>query len=269
VTEKGTGDSSPAGQPERPDRDRRDRRRGIVTSTVGAAENVGLEALRQVERVGGEAFHAADKFSREPFWQAQAALIAVLTLCLTLPNELVIGPRWLMPTLELLLIGGLYLDRPRRDRSHARRERAIVIALLAIVAAANFVSLALLVHYLVNGGKTGGHQLLLSAVVIWSTNVVVFALWFWQLDRGGPDRRAQGGGGDIDFRFPQMEFESSAQWRPEFIDYLYVSFTNAAAFSPTDAMPLSKKAKMLMMIESIISIVTVICVAARAVNILG
>lgn len=269
MTEKDTGDSSSAEQPERPGRTRRTRRRRIVTSTVGAAENVGLEALRQVERTGSEAIRVAETFSREPFWQAQAALVGVLTLCLTLPNELVIGPRWLMPALELLLIGGLYLDRPRRDRTQARRERAVVIALLALVAAANFVSLALLVHFLVNGGKTGGHQLLLSAVVIWSTNVAVFALWFWQLDRGGPDRRAQGEGGEIDFRFPQMEFESYAQWRPEFIDYLYVSFTNAAAFSPTDAMPLTKTAKMLMMIESIISIVTVICVAARAVNILG
>jgi uncharacterized membrane protein len=138
-----------------------------------------------------------------------------------------------------------------------------------MVAVANFVSLELLVHFLLKGGKANGHELILSSVVIWLTNVAVFALWFWQLDRGGPDRRARGEEATVDFQFPQMtEPETAAGWRPTFVDYLYVSFTNSTAFSPTDTMPLTARAKLSMMAQAMISIITVLLVAARAVNIL-
>jgi uncharacterized membrane protein len=106
--------------------------------------------------------------------------------------------------------------------------------------------------------------------VIWLTNVAVFALFYWQLDRGGPDRRARHDDGDLDFLFPQMsEPERYPSWRPDFVDYLYVSFTNSTALSPTDTMPMTAAAKLLMMAQSLISIVTVLLVAARAVNILA
>jgi uncharacterized membrane protein len=230
-----------------------------------------------VRKLGGAALSAAEKetihvahlLRAEPFWQAQAALVGALILYLTLPSKLIVGPDWLMPALELLLIAGLWLDRPRRDRAAATRERTIVLALLGMVALANFVSLELLVHYLLKGGKANGHQLILSSIVIWLTNVAVFALWYWQLDRGGPDRRARGDGDELDFLFPQMTEPALAEgWLPTFVDYLYVSFTNSTAFSPTDTMPLSGRAKLLMLAQSLISIVTVLLVAARAVNIL-
>src|SRR5437588_5414234 len=169
-----------------------------------AAEKVGGEALHAAEKVGGEALHAAQALRREPFWQAQAALIGALILYLTLPSKLVLGPTWLMPALELLLVGGLWLDRPRHGRTAAARERTIVLVLLAMVAVANFISLELLVHFLLKGGKANGHQLILSSIVIWLTNVAVFALWYWQLDRGGPDRRARGHDADVDFLVPQI-----------------------------------------------------------------
>jgi hypothetical protein len=113
--------------------------------------------------------------------------------------------------------------------------------------------------------------LLLSSIVIWLTNVAVFALWYWQLDRGGPDARARAAHARADFVFPEMsEAEwSPPDWTPTFLDYLYVSFTNATAFSPTDTMPVSLTAKMLMMAQSVISLITVLLVASRAINVLS
>jgi uncharacterized membrane protein len=238
-----------------------------VKDAVGVAGKVGGGTIRTASK---ETRHAAEVLCNEPFWQAQAALVGALILYLTLPSKLVVGPTWLMPALELLLVGGLWLDRPRRGRTAAARERTVVLILLAMVAVANFVSLELLVHFLLKGGKANGHQLILSSIVIWLTNVAVFALWYWQLDRGGPDRRARAQDAEVDFLFPQMsEPELGATWMPTFVDYLYVSFTNSTAFSPTDTMPLSARAKLLMMGQSLISIITVVLVAARAVNILS
>ena len=268
----------PESHPDPSDRPRNRRRLPTAPSRTGklgadalhAAEKVGGNAVRGVEKTGTGALHAASILREEPFWQAQAALVGALILYLTLPSKLVVGPGWLMPALELLLVGGLWLDRPRENRVQARRERGVVLALLAMVAIANFVSLELLVHYLLHGGKAGGRPLILSAIVIWVTNLAVFALAFWQLDGGGPDRRARSHHAQPDFLFPQMtEPHFGGDWHPSFLDYLYLSFTNATAFSPTDAMPLTVRTKMLMMVESIISLITVLLVASRAVNILS
>jgi uncharacterized membrane protein len=230
------------------------------------ASRVGATALH----AGSEAVHAAATLRREPFWQAQAAIVGALVLYLTLPTKLILGPSWLMPGLELLLVIGLWLDRPRQDRAEARRERRVVLALLGMVALANLASLELLVHYLLHGGKAGGRPLLLSSIVIWLTNVAVFALWFWQLDRGGPDRRARGDDEAPDFLFVQMTEPTLApDWTPSFFDYLYLSFTNSTAFSPTDTLPLTGRAKLLMMVGALISLITVLLVAARAVNVLS
>jgi len=237
--------------------------------TVHAAERAGAEAVHAAERAGAEAVHAAQVLRREPFWQAQAALLGALILYLTVPGKLILGPTWLMPALELLLVAGLWLDRPRASRVDASRERRIVLVLLLLVACANLASLELLVHYLLHGGKAGGRPLILSSIVIWLTNVAVFALWYWQLDRGGPDRRARGLEGEPDFLFVQMSEEGFESWAPAFLDYLYTSFTNATALSPTDTMPLTIRAKMSMMAQSIISLITIVLVAARAVNILS
>ncbi|MEA2275081.1 MAG: hypothetical protein QOC78_41 [Solirubrobacteraceae bacterium] len=229
------------------------------------------KALHTAEHVvGGEARHAAELLRTEPFWQAQAALIGALILYVTLPTKLILGPTWLMPALELLLVVGLWVDRPRTGRATARRDRTIVLVLLAMVAAANLASLELLVHYLLHGGKAAGRPLIIASIVIWLTNVAVFGLWFWQLDRGGPDRRSRGDDAkDADFLFVQMTEPSVAPgWLPTFVDYLYLSFTNATAFSPTDTMPLTARAKLMMMGESLISLVTVLLVAARAVSVL-
>jgi len=215
------------------------------------------------------AIHAAELLRSEPFWQAQAALVAAVILYLSLPGKFVVGPGWLMPALEVLLVAGLWTDRPRENRAQAKRERRIVLGLLALVALSNFLSLELLVHYLLKGGKAGGHQLILSAMVIWLTNVAVFALWFWQLDRGGPYARARKLESEPDFLFPQMtDPELAKKWQPDFIDYLYLSYTNSTALSPTDTMPMMSRTKLLMMLQSLTSLITVLLVGARAVNIL-
>jgi hypothetical protein len=122
---------------------------------------------------------------------------------------------------------------------------------------------------LVRGDERSGGQLLLKAVAVWGTNVVAFGLWFWAFDRGGPVRRLRPNPRPPDFQFPQMENPELAEpnWQPELVDYLYVSFTNSIAFSPTDSMPLSRRAKLLMLAESSISALTILLVAARAVNI--
>jgi uncharacterized membrane protein len=136
---------------------------------------------------------------------------------------------------------------------------------------ANAVALASMIGALVSGHQQSGGELLLEAVVIWATNVTVFGLWYWALDRGGPSRRIQPDPPPPDFQFPQMENPDLADpgWYPQLEDYIYVSFTNALAFSPTDAMPLTHPAKRLMMMESATSVVTVVLVVGRAVNILG
>ena len=121
-----------------------------------------------------------------------------------------------------------------------------------------------------NGNEHNGAELLLKGVAIWGTNFVAFGLWFWELDGGGPTARRQAPGQPADFQFPQQENPSLAApgWHPRLFDYVYIAFTNAVAFSPTDAMPLSQRAKLLMLLESAASALTVLLVAARAVNIL-
>ena len=144
------------------------------------------------------------------------------------------------------------------------------MTLTAMISIANALALVFLVHELLYGSGVHGRTLLYGAFAIWVTNVIVFALWFWELDGGGPPRRLANPKQPRDFAFVQMTDPevSAAGWHPRFADYLYLSFTNSSAFSPTDTMPLTRWAKMLMMLESVISILTLLLVAARAVNIL-
>jgi hypothetical protein len=141
---------------------------------------------------------------------------------------------------------------------------------IGIVSFANVVSLVRLVHYLVAGGAVGGERLIESGAVIWATNVLLFAVWYWEMDRGGPVARFRSDHPIVDFWFPQMDPDvGMQQWRPGFGDYLYVSLTNSIAFSPTDTMPLTQTAKLVMGIQSVTALLTIGLVVARAVNILG
>ena len=203
-------------------------------------------------------------------WPASLAVVIALLLYVTLPQRLTWGPVWLIPVIELALLVPLSIAAPRRVPNEASWLQIASMSLIGVVNISNIASLVLLVEALVHGNMATGSQLLLGAVQIWLTNVIVFGLWYWELDRGGPDARATTEHREPDFLFPQMVTPGCAivGWSPKFFDYLYVSFTNATAFSPTDTMPLTTWAKMLMMVQSLASLMTVALVAARAVNIL-
>ena len=170
---------------------------------------------------------------------------------------------------ESVLLVLLAWGRPRRWLEQMGHRRTAALMLFAVTSVANAVGLVALTGSVINGHEHSGGQLLLKGATIWSTNVVVFGLWFWGLDRGGPVRRLEPDPPSPDFQFPQMENPQLAEpgWHPRLVDYIYVSFTNAIAFSPTDAMPLTRWAKLLMLVESAVSAITVLLVATRAVNI--
>jgi len=206
----------------------------------------------------------------EPFWPAQLTILAAICLQVALPKRLSAGPFWLIPSLEAVLLIGMFLATPRiLEYEHPRRRRG-ALALTAFVSAANVYSLAALTHYLLHHHVSKGNELIVSGVLIWLTNFLIFGLWYWELDRGGPGKRAAGHDQEPDFLFPQMQDDRvlPSSWRPQFIDYLYVSLTNAAAFSPTDTMPLTPMAKSIMGVQSIVSLVTIGLIVSRAVNIL-
>ena len=207
----------------------------------------------------------------EPFWPAQATILAAIALQLLLPDRLTIGPRWLVPSVEGLLLVGMFLVTPNQLEDEHPRRRRITLSLTAFVSAANVYSLSALTHYLLHHNVNKGRELVTSGVLIWMTNFLIFALWYWELDRGGPGRRAAGHDGMPDFLFPQMTDDrvEPLNWRPRFIDYLYVSLTNATAFSPTDTMPLTPTAKSVMGMQSLVSLVTIGLIISRAVNILA
>ena len=206
-----------------------------------------------------------------PFWEPQLVVACAIALQLTLSEQVTIGPNWLLPALEGALLIGLVIVSPHPNVRHSPVRRRVAIGMIAFVSAANAASLVLLSHRLLHGGKENGHQLILSGIVLWCTNVLLFGLWYWEVDRGGPAARFQGDRDTADFLFPQMADPKWAapNWMPKLVDYLYVSLTNATAFSPTDTMPLTPTAKWLMGAQSLVSLVTIGLVVARAVNILS
>ncbi len=208
----------------------------------------------------------------EPRWPAALAILVAAGLNLALPARYSLGPTWLIPALVVAILIPVMIVAPVRLPYEARWTQIAAFVNIGLVNVANVVSLALLIDTLVTNGKSvTGPELLISAVAIWLTNVIVFALWYWELDRGGPDDRLRAEHDPPDFLFPQMSVPGCAPvtWAPTFLDYLYVSWTNATAFSPTDTMPLTPFAKTLMLVQSAASLLTLAIVASRAVNILG
>lgn len=208
----------------------------------------------------------------ESRWEAAVAVLVAAGLQGVLPERLTVGPNWLLPLLEIALLAPLLLaNRSGMVHRPSHGWRRVSIASIALVNAANIGSLVLLIHSLLNGSKTSGKQLILAAVGIWLTSIIVFALWYWQVDRGGPVARCRPGSVKPDLFFPQMANPELAEpgWSPTFVDYLYVSLTNCMAFSPTDTMPLTHRVKLLMGAQSLVSLATIAIVGSRAVNILS
>ena len=227
------------------------------------------------------------ELGESPLWPT-AAVVSAAALYVTLPERFIVGRgaqgifgdiRWIVLGMTIILLAALLLTFPHGlvQRSlgvgaHRLRvgRRVLSLTIIGILTAANSASIYLLVHVLINGGTVVASPLLRAAVHLWCVNVLVFALGFWQLDGGGPVKRRSLDIPDRDFFFPQQADSElfGTTWQPTFIDYLYVSYTNSAAFSPTDTMPLSRWAKVLMLVQSAVSLTLGLMVVARAVNIL-
>lgn len=207
-------------------------------------------------------------------------VVVAAVLYASLPGPLLLGPRLLIPTLELALLIALIVTNPWRLTRETRISRVVSVILAIVIAAGNFVSLGLLVHQLVATSVKSGGGLLLAALQVWVTNVIAFALIFWELDRGGPVSRSQLPRDKIplaDIRFSHDEdrdtvievsrgSSKTADWMPTFVDYFYLSVTNSSAFGPTDTMPLSSRMKIMMALQATAALLTSLLVIARAVG---
>jgi hypothetical protein len=206
----------------------------------------------------------------DPLWPGQVATLVALLLYLALPGALTIGPGWPVPAAEGAVLAALVVAA--RGGREARRRREVAVGLVVVAALANLVALAFLTHYLLQGESVRGGDLLDGGVIIWSTNLLLFAVLYWELDRGGP-RGPERDPAPVapDLLFVQMSDDryAPAGWKPRFGDYLYVSLTNQTAFSPTDTMPLTLRVKLLMGFQGVAAFATFGIVVAHAVNILG
>ena len=206
----------------------------------------------------------------EARWPVAVAVVIAVVLQVVLPRRYAPGPAWLLPVMELMLLIGLVIANPIRMNRHSPQLRAASLIMIVGITFANVWSAARLIDRIVHGDNSTAAVLLLSGAAIWLTNVVVFSLWYWEFDRGGPFARSRGERPHPDFLFVQMQSPELAppEWEATYIDYLYLSFTNATAFSPTDTLPMSLWAKLTMMTQSTVSLVTVALVVSRAINIL-
>jgi hypothetical protein len=211
---------------------------------------------------------------------AAVAVVCAAALYATLPGRLLTGPRVVVPILELVLLVPLVAANPLRMNQHNSQLRWLSLGLVGVLLLTNALAFVILIHVLVSGNAAKGSQLLLAALQVWGNNVIAFAVTFWEMDRGGPVARHRSKREAIpaaDFLFPQDEDADAVRevaqrsadisdWRPRFVDYLYVSLTNSTAFSPTDTMPLSHRAKSLVGIESVQALLLSILVIARGVS---
>lgn len=201
-----------------------------------------------------------------------SAVLASVAVQLSLPDRHVLSPTVLFPTVEVLLLVVLVIGDPGRiDRSSPALKR-LTVALVVVMTVDNLAGVAELVRGILDGSDgDNGTVLLATGAALWVTNVIAFSLWFWLLDRGGPAARALGTPLAAAFAFPENTSPELAppNWRPQYPDYLYLAFTNSTALSPTDTMPMTRWAKMLMLVQSTISLVIAVMIVARAVNILN
>jgi len=224
--------------------------------------------------------------SDEPRWHAAIAVIIVLGLYITLPEQFVFGPVYLAPLLVLAILLPLLIFAPSRHQE-SPAQRIASVALIALINFFNVASVALLIysamfapgHQALLAKPGAGTHLLMAGAQIWLANILVYAMWYWEIDGGGPDPRAHAASAmeflRADFLFPQMMVDDERiaciekRWKPLFLDYVFLAFTNALAFSPADTFPITRPAKLLMMAEAVTSFVTIAVVLARAVGIVA
>ena len=208
----------------------------------------------------------------EARWPMAVAVLAVIVMTILLPNSLIARPRWGVPLVEGLLLVAVMIGDPGKIDRRSRTVRTLSVTLIALLVATTLWCTTQLIAELIQGGPatSSGGALLAAGGIVWLSNCLAFGLLYWELDSGGPAVRAHGLPAHPDFAFPQHIRRSSPpkDWRPRFVDYLYLGFTSATAFSPTDIMPLRAWNKIAMMAQSTISLALLGLVIARAVNVL-
>jgi hypothetical protein len=199
------------------------------------------------------------------------AVVTAIVLTILLPEEQRALPPWMLPLLEAILLVALIAGDPGAIDRRSRVLRVISIGLVSVLALSALWATVRLIDVLISGGPqtNSASDLLEAGSIVWVSNILAFALIYWELDSGGAAARAHHARGDVDFAFPQHMSPdlAPADWIPRFVDYLYLAFTNATAFSPTDAMPIARWAKLAMMVQSVVSLAILGLVIARAVNV--
>ncbi len=222
------------------------------------------------ERVGGTAAGTPPVIG-EARWPMATAVLSVIVLTLLLPHSLIVRPRWGVPVVEGLLLVAVMIGDPGKIDRRSRPVRTLSVTLIALLVATTLWCTSVLIVQLIRGGSAvnAAGALLAAGGIVWTSNIIAFGLLYWELDSGGPAVRAHGLPAHPDFAFPQQLNPelAPADWRPRFVDYLYLGFTGATAFSPTDTMPLRPWNKLAMMAQSGISLALLGLVVARAVNV--
>ncbi|WP_430867636.1 hypothetical protein [Demequina aurantiaca] len=245
--------------------------------------NTGRDAVNELAYPATDTHPHAPAPTAEHRWPAVAALVIALALYASLPSSFFPGIRYAVVGIGLLLFIPLIVMNPVRFTRQTEWSRRLSIGQTTLLGVANLAALVALIFTLVTPADGAGPGLLLAALQVWATNVIVFALLYWEIDRGGPVTRSKVARADLpraDFRFAQDEdhdaiyevaarSSSKSNWRPTYVDYLYMSGSNSMAFSPTDVMPLSHRAKGLMGLQSFAGFVLLALVIARAVSLLG
>ena len=207
----------------------------------------------------------------EPRWPIVITILIALILIRMLPERISVFPIWLVYSyLTVMIICTFAVPLSKGKLIWRTTEKRVMLLFCILSELANLISLGYLIREMIIRSKDlSGLELLTSSVSIWIINVLAFSLVYWQLDRGGPEARHNNNSLIPEWLFPQDSISEYKQWKPVFVDYLFLSYTSATAFSPTDVLPLSSRSKLLMMLESTISLVTIVVVASRAINILG
>jgi len=202
-------------------------------------------------------------------WPVVLALLALGGVYLVLPADLTAGPRWLLLAIETPVVVFFLVAHRMNLPIRPQQVRVLVIAILGVATLLIALSIAQLLGDLLRD-RIAARRLLGAAAGLWAANVLIFALWYWEIDRGGPHRRYEPDPPDPDFLFPQLAGPDIGPpgWMPDFVDYLFVAFTSATAFSPTDTLPLTRRVKALLMAQELLSLIMVALLAARAINVL-
>jgi uncharacterized membrane protein len=238
--------------------------------------DVGFKTSREATDRGRSHGTASDESAAEKGerrWPMAMAVVTAMVLTVLLPKEVRAGPPWLLPSLEGLVLVSMIAIDPWKISRQTKALQALSIGLVCLLVFDALWSTGWLVNELIHGGPAtkSADTLLDAGVLIWFLNIIAFSLFYWELDGGGPVARFKHTRHDLDLAFPQQLSPEVASntWTPLYVDYLYLGFTTATAFSPTDVMPFARWAKMSMMLQSIVSLVLVTLVVARAVNVLA